>query len=62
MKKYKSEIYKVVHEDAKACFEVGAITEERMRYYDTMCFVKEPKKVYKTEQPEKIEFSVPATV
>ena len=62
MKKYKSEIYKVVHEDAKACFEVGAISEERMRYYDEKCFVEEPKKVYKTEQPENIELVTPAAV
>jgi DNA-binding transcriptional regulator YiaG len=63
MKKYKSEIYKVVHQDAKADFEVGAITEERMRYYDEMCFAEEPKKAYKTKQPENIEFAgSPATV
>ena len=41
MRKYKSEIYEVLHQDALADFEVGAISEDRMREYGEMCFVKE---------------------
>jgi DNA-binding transcriptional regulator YiaG len=41
MKKYKSDIYEAIHQDALADFEVGAITEERMREYDEMCLVPE---------------------
>ena len=41
MRKYKSEIYEVIHQDATADFEVGAISEARMKEYDDMCFVEE---------------------
>ena len=52
MKKYKSEIYEVIHQDAMADFEVGAISEARMKEYDDMCFVEEkPEKEYTTEKP-----------
>ena len=57
MRKYKSEIYEVVHQDAMANFEVGAISEARMKEYDEMCLVHEPEKNYKTEpsiEPEHI--------
>jgi DNA-binding transcriptional regulator YiaG len=40
-KKYQSEILHMVHENAVANFKVGAITEERMRYYDRECLVPE---------------------
>jgi DNA-binding transcriptional regulator YiaG len=40
---YKSEIYKVMHQDAIADFEVGAISETRMKEYDKMCLVREPE-------------------
>jgi len=43
---YKSEIYEAMHEDARADFEAGAISEARMREYDDMCFVKEPAPAY----------------
>jgi len=39
--KYKSEIYEVVHQDAMANFEVGAISEAKMREFDEMCLVQE---------------------
>ncbi|WP_461256357.1 hypothetical protein [Treponema sp. R80B11-R83G3] len=55
--KYKSEICKVMHQDAMADFEVGAISEERMREYDKMCLVKEPKASYKTEKSPKTEYA-----
>ena len=35
--KYESEILKVIHQDAKAMYKIGAITEARMREYDEMC-------------------------
>jgi putative transcriptional regulator len=40
--KYRSEIYEAMHEDAMADFEVGAISEARMREYDEMCLAREP--------------------
>ena len=46
MRKYKSEIYEVVHQDAMANFEVGAISEARMREFDEMCFVQKPETAY----------------
>ena len=50
MKKYKSEIYEVIHQDAMADFEVGAISETRMKEYDELCFVEEPETDYKAEK------------
>ena len=48
--KYKSEIYEVIHQDAVADFEVGAISEVRMREFDEMCLVQEPETEY-TQKP-----------
>jgi len=55
MRKYKSEIYEVVHQDAMANFEVGAISEDRMREYDTMCLVQEPEENYNAELSVELE-------
>jgi DNA-binding transcriptional regulator YiaG len=41
--KYKSEICEAMYQDALADFEVGAISEARMREYDEMCLVQEPE-------------------
>jgi putative transcriptional regulator len=41
--KYKSEIYEVIHEDAVALFDIGAISKAEMQKFDKMCLVKEPK-------------------
>ena len=35
--KYKSDILETIHENALANFEIGAISEARMREYDEMC-------------------------
>lgn len=53
--KYKSEIYEVLHQDATADFEAGAISEARMQEYDKMCLVQENKTAYKTEEPIEIK-------
>ena len=53
--KYKSEIYEVIHQDAMANYEVGAISETEMQEFNEMCLVQEPESVYaakKTEPPE----------
>ena len=39
--KYKSDIFEMIHENATANFEIGAISEARMREYDEMCLVHE---------------------
>jgi putative transcriptional regulator len=39
--KYKSKIFKMLHEDATGLFEIGAISEERMREYDRACLVQD---------------------
>ena len=51
--KYKSEICKVMHQDATADFEVGAISEARLREYDEMCLVQKGEKTNLTENPQK---------
>jgi len=60
MKKYRSEICEVMHQDAMADFEIGAISEARMKEYDELCFVQEPEAVYE-EDPVSTEPAV-ATV
>ena len=47
--KYKSEICEAMHQDAQADFEVGAISEDRMREYDEMCLVQEPETAHSAE-------------
>ena len=49
--KYKGEVYEVVHQDAVSMYEVGAISEERMKEYDEMCLVQESDPAYKDEKP-----------
>ena len=39
--KYKSDIFETIHENASANYEIGAISEERMREYDKMCLASE---------------------
>ena len=59
MKKYKSEIYEVVHQDAMANFEVGAISETRMKEYDEICLVQEPEQNYNAELSVELEHTSP---
>jgi DNA-binding transcriptional regulator YiaG len=40
-KKFKSEILKVIYEDAVGNFEIGAIDSEKMREFDELCLEKE---------------------
>jgi putative transcriptional regulator len=55
--KYKSEIYEVIHQDAMANFEVGAITKTEMQEFDKMCLVQEPETAYTTEKSQKTEYA-----
>jgi len=58
--KYKSEIYEVIHQDAMADFEVGAISEEKMREYDKMCLVQESETSYVADKSPKTEYAAAA--
>ena len=58
---YKSEINEVVHHDAAAMFEIGAISEAKMREFDEMCLVQEPGSVCPEEGPLKVDRTTPAT-
>jgi hypothetical protein len=40
-KKYKSELYQSIHEESVANFNVGAISEEQLRYFESRCFVQD---------------------
>jgi putative transcriptional regulator len=51
--KYKSKIFKMLHEDATGLFEIGAISEERMREYDRACLVQEPQPAPKAARAAK---------
>jgi DNA-binding transcriptional regulator YiaG len=57
--KYKSEICKVMHQDAVADFEVGAISEARLREYDEMCLVREGETDHSAENPQKTDITTP---
>ena len=48
--RYKSEIYEVIHQDAVADFEIGAISEARMKEYSEMCLVKESETARETDK------------
>jgi DNA-binding transcriptional regulator YiaG len=53
--KYKSEILMVCHMDARAMYEVGAISDSEMREYDRECLVSQSVGV--TEQKPAPEFA-----
>jgi DNA-binding transcriptional regulator YiaG len=53
--KYKSEIYEVIHQDATANFEIGAISQAEMNKFDKMCLAKEEEnKTEKTFEAEHV--------
>jgi len=58
---YKSEIYEIVHQDAAAMLEIGAISEAKMREFDKMCLVQEPKTASLTENTLETNRTTPAT-
>ena len=55
--RYKSEIFEVVHQDAIANFDIGAISETEMQEFDEMCLVQEPATEYKASQKPILEHS-----
>jgi len=56
--KYKSEIYEVIHQDAMANFEIGAISKAEMQKFDKMCLVQESEKTYTAaEKSPKTEYA-----
>jgi DNA-binding transcriptional regulator YiaG len=55
--KYKSEIFEVIHQDATANFEIGAISKAEMKKFDKMCLVKEKETAYTVENPQKTEYA-----
>jgi DNA-binding transcriptional regulator YiaG len=59
--KYKSEIFKMLHEDSVADFEAGAITEEEMREFDRACLVQDEPAAPKAARTAKRALS-PASV
>ncbi|MDR1470776.1 MAG: hypothetical protein LBT00_15965 [Spirochaetaceae bacterium] len=58
--RYKSEIYEVIHQDATEMFAIGAISAARMREYDKMCLVREPKQAKEAAEPTKTKHISPA--
>ena len=50
--KYKSDILEVIHQSAIDKFEIGAISDARMREYDEMCLEKKSN-TSRTLEPEK---------
>jgi DNA-binding transcriptional regulator YiaG len=56
--KYKSEIFEVIHQDATANFEIGAISVAEMREYDEMCLAQEPETAKETAGNAKVPDTV----
>jgi DNA-binding transcriptional regulator YiaG len=42
-RKYQSEALMVIHQAMEASYRIGAISEERMRFFDEGCLVTEPE-------------------
>jgi DNA-binding transcriptional regulator YiaG len=40
MKRYKSDAFEALHESMKDLYELGGISDERMREFDEACLVK----------------------
>ena len=62
--KYKSDILEIIHENATANFEIGAISKARMREYDEMCLFKENETARQPEASTKEtkEENIPASL
>jgi putative transcriptional regulator len=58
--KYKSEIYEVIHQDATAMLEIGAISKAEMQKFDKMCLVKEPEVSYAAKKSPKAGYAAAA--
>jgi len=48
--RYQSEAMQVIHEDMKGMHEAGIINDYRMKEFDEMCLVKEPKTEYSVQK------------
>jgi putative transcriptional regulator len=55
--KYKSEIFEVIHQDAAANYEIGAISKAEMKKFDKMCLVTEKETAHTPETPQKKEYA-----
>ena len=53
MKKYQSDILKVIHQDAKGMHRLGIISDAEMEDFDKGCLVKEPKTARKATNSTK---------
>jgi putative transcriptional regulator len=58
--RYKSEIFEVIHQDAAANFEVGAISAAEMREFDEICLVQEPEPAKEAAEATEMEHISPA--
>jgi len=57
MKKYQSEVLKVIHQDAEGLHRLGIISDKEMLEYDQDCLIQEPETApvsSKTEVAEQV--------
>jgi DNA-binding transcriptional regulator YiaG len=59
--KYKSEIFEVLHQDAAANLEIGAISAAEMREFDEMCLAQESEMAKETAETTKAAHINPVT-
>ena len=50
--KYKSKAREAIHEAANDMFEIGLLSEERMRYFDERCLIKPPTAPLAAQKPQ----------
>jgi DNA-binding transcriptional regulator YiaG len=59
--KYKSGAFRAIHEAATARFEIGAMSEDRMREFDCACLVLEAPHASPSVHDAAVRRSVPIT-
>jgi putative transcriptional regulator len=58
--KYQSEQLMVIHDSAKALYEIGAIDDATMREFDKDCLVSSPKPARKAAKVKEAEHPITA--
>ena len=59
-RKYQSKIMEIIHREAQALFEAGAIDEKRMAEYEQACLVSQTNKTFATVHPAPAPDAKPA--
>jgi len=53
---YKSEIYEVIYQSAVEKYNIGAISESKLKEYGEMCLMEKPEKIESQEEIKYADF------